>query len=242
MVAFVGMVIGAALRTVLGDAIYNLLFGGSGPDLNGLATAIDTVRHSVEWLGDAFDNVQRREQQALGDLQNQFTLAGQDVAAIGNQLYWCFEWTYNTVIPGSLEWLYTNMDNFLIKPLQHQVAALQAAEKYDRNQIERINNWGQTFVNPTLHQWLDWYKWWLGWPRTTVETVAGWLQYPMKFGEWATPPIANTLIPWLGDGAQTRLLDMLTAEILTAFPADIDTLITVAGVVLETPIPDRLAA
>lgn len=237
----VGRVLGTAVRTVLGDALYNELFGSAQPDVSRLANAIDTIAQTVTYLSDVIDDVQAIDGQAWLDMLQWYQNAGGDIAAIGGNMYYAFRWTYELVIPSSLQWLYTNMYNFLIHPLQNRVGVIEWWDRQFREHLTRIDHWGETFVNPTLHQWLTWYAWWKTYPRSMVELLHSWVQHPMRFGQWATPPIAHGMIPWLGDRAQRRLLDTLTSEVLAATPDVIETVILTGGQLLNTSIPERLA-
>lgn len=239
---FVGRLLGTVARAALGDALYNFLFGGSTPNNDDLATAIDTVAQTVTWLTDTLDDVQRREQQAIASMLQQVILTGNDIADMGQRMYDAFQWTYSYMVPGSLQWLYDYMSLKLILPLQNRVTLIEFTDRQFRQHFARIDNWGRTFVNPTLHEWLTWYTWWKTWPRQSIELFHSWLQHPARFGEWATPPVAHALIPWLAHPAQKRLRDMLTAELLESTPDTIDAVVLSLGELLNTPVPDQLAA
>jgi hypothetical protein len=167
--------------------------------------------------------------------------AGNQIGEIGLMLKDITLHTYDTVIPGSLSWLRGDI-------IVHDIDPIRMAIRHINKVLSELivwqhdtDKWRHHYVDPNLAQWIAWYAYWKGWPRTTVETVAGWLQHPDNFATFAVPAIAKPLVDYYSASPELPLLETLTATILSAVPDDIGTFVTVAGELLETNVPNHYA-
>jgi hypothetical protein len=202
-----------------------------------LSPLVATVEFVAETTDDTFRNADHESQLAA----NAGTDAGNQVGEIGLQLYNVTKRLIDTIIPGSMSWVRGDIILHDIDPLRKTVKDLGDKITGFVKFEDTIDAWRKTTVDPDLAKFLAFIKWFDTWPLQVLNTLHDWTQHPSDLARWITPYLAPVIVPYLGDKAQRALLELLTAELLSAISDELGPLIVAAGQILATDVPAEYA-
>ena len=176
------------------------------------------VYGALKFLGGVIDDAFTDADERFHDAKLIAEATGAQVTVIGENVKDITTRTYDTVIPGSLKWVYGAVVLHLVDPLRKSVHTLQGEVKTLRKQVSALDHWEVAYVDPTLKKLLAFIRYFDGWPTSVLNTVRTWIERPAVFGQFAAPAVARPLITYLAASPTAPLLDDWVSTFVDASP------------------------
>jgi hypothetical protein len=214
---------------------------GAGGDLSGeevrlgFMHVINSLTAIMRFLTGLFNSELHAWEQAEPEL----THAANGLGEVGYAEWVNWDRLLTVIMPHSQAWMDGRRDQVWARwlrgtyrpfvRLEHNRWVAQWA--YDRHNTA----WRHGWVDPNIHDWRQWKKWFDGWPHRDLSTLRGWLGHPKRFAWFAVPALARPLVDYYGQPDHKRLAEHLTQIVVDRSPGVSRHVERAAVAVLNTP-------